>query len=322
MMTRILFALVWLPAVGTVTAAPATITFEESIAQPDSVLTQYCSNSATSVGVRFVDTGRIFTPTVATASPTHALFNDFGGEFDETKQIQIAFTTGQSSVGMKVGLDHHYAFDVTAVLYAYNTETPGTGFLTFQTAFLGSGPTPITQDITVTSAAGDIRSVVLEFKGPSSSQFAIEYLDNLSISTAGPPCVTDSSSPVVKITTPAKDNTAVFPQIELAFAIQDEGTGVADIEVDFLDATGLTLQSFSPCGGTGAPPCGIPANTLSYDFQTYLPPGTRRIRVTAWDYAGHSGEAVRLVDLKELGQNVNLYIAGLEITQATQNFVP
>jgi len=304
--------------------APEVITFEENIPSPNSVIDQYCNNPATSKGVRFVDVaGRVFTPSVQTASPSKALYNHLGGsEFDVYDKLKISFTTGQCVVGMRVGLDQASSFPVTATLYGYRSETPGTDLLAIASVGLGTGPTPITNLVFVSSAAGELHSVILEFHGVTSSQAAIEVIDDLMFSHVGPPCVIDTQSPTVQITQPATDGTRVYESTDLAFAAQDLESGVARLKVSYLNSAGGTLSSFDTCGSGQSPSCPLPGNSVSYDFQTWLPADTAKIRVTAWDYAGHTGSAERKVYLDPLGPNLNLYVMGMEVTQGIQPWVP
>lgn len=302
----------------------ATITFEETIPQPQVVRNQYCNNTSTNKGVEFLESARIFQPSVQTASSSHALTNQFPGqEFYQTKTVKIRFTTGQSQVSAKVGLEHAYSFPVTAVLYAYSGNTPGSGFINFATAYLGNGPTPITHTLSLSSAAGDIRSVQIEFSGPSTGNFAFEVIDDLSFSTVGPTCTgVDTTDPTVQITKPGSNGQTFYNRtIELAFNANDSGTGVAKIKVSFLDAASAELSSFYVCGNPGVPPCPT-SSSLSYDFYTYLAQHTATIRVKAWDFAGRSGQADRSLTLTWFGNSFNLWAAAMEITQGIQPWLP
>jgi hypothetical protein len=302
-----------------------TITFEETIPQPQVVRNQYCNNTATNKGVEFLEPVRIFAPTVQTASPTHAVINEFPSmEFDEVKTVKVRFTTSQSQVSMKVGLDRYYPFQVTATLYAYSSDTPGTGFINYATTYRGYGPTPITQTLSLSSAAGDIRSVEIDFTGPSSGNYAFEVVDDLTFSSVGPTCTgADTTDPTVQITKPISAGQTFYnPNIELAFKASDSGTGVAKVQVSFLDASSSELSSFYVCGGSGVPPCPVPSNNLSYDFYTYLPLNTATIRVKAWDFAGNSGQAERSLTLTWFGNSFNLWAMAMEITQGIQSWLP
>ncbi len=301
------------------------ITFEETIPVPETVRSQYCNDPATNKGVEFLNSGRIFEPSVQTASPIHALTNHFpGDEFGEFKKIEINFTTGQSLIGVKVGLNRSYNFPVTAELYAYSSETPGTGFINSDTVNLGYGPTDITNNLTVTSAMDNIRSAMIEFIGPSAGNAAYEVIDNLTFSTVGPPCVTDTAAPDVQITRPdTNGQTIPGSSFELAFTATDSESGVAKIQVQLLDASGSEIESFYVCGAGGAPVCiyDVVPYMVSYDFYTYQPKHTRTIRVNAWDFASHIGQIERTINSNLPGPNMNLWATGIEITQAIQPWV-
>jgi hypothetical protein len=312
-------------ATPTTTPAPITITFEETIPNPDNVRTQYCNNPTTNRGVEFLDGGRIYIPPVGVNSPSHAFTNRFPGEeFGTDKSVGIRFTTGQKNVAVKVGLDRYYAFPITAVLRAYSSPTPGSGFLTFNTRYLGNGPTAVNQDLAVYSAAGDIRSVVVEFSAATPSYWGYEVIDDLSFSTAGPPCINDTSAPTVQITQPATNGQILqSPYIRLAFQASDTGTGLARLQVLFLNAAGSELDAFNVCGAGNAPACiyNVFPYSASYDFMTTLPTDTRTIRVRAWDFAGLLGQADRSLYLVPIGY-FNLWARSMEITQATQKWLP
>ena len=298
-------------------AVAETITFEESIPVPDWVRLQYLDK-----GVEFLNGGRIFQPAVATASGTKALTNDYGQEFDETGKMEIGFTEGQSEVSVMVGLDRDYPYitsGVTAVLSAYGSDTPGSDFITSSTLNLGNAKTPITQELKVTSEDGAIRSVVVEFGGGDVVQFAVEVIDDLTFSTVCTDCTTeDKTAPTVQINKPATDGHRTHnPTIELAFEANDD-VGVASIQVLYLDGSDSELESFYPCGSAGVPPCPIQSQTVSYDFYSYMPKDTEKIRVKAWDFTGKTGEADRTIDLVDPGPDMNVWAIGMEITQGTQ----
>lgn len=308
-------------------ATAATITFEEPIPQPQDVQMQYASVPAYNVGVVFLGGAKIFTPTVATSSPTKALYNDLGTEFDETKGLGIRFTAPQTEyVSMKVGLDRAYSFDVSAYLTAYSGDEPGApGTQIVRSVVpLGKGPAPITTLITATAATAKIRSVRLEFLGPAQGQFAVEVIDDLTFDTAGPGTASDTTPPAVAITEPSSDGLQTYvPQIALAYTATDKETGIAAIQVAFLDKGGKEVGSFDSCGGSGGPPCAHDASPLSSSgsFLTFLADGTASIRVKAWDYAGHTGQAVRSVNYTPPPPTTNVWALGMEITQATQPWV-
>ena len=309
----------------TTTGTPAVITFEEAVPNPDNLRTQYCNNPATNKGVEFLSSGRIYAPGVAANSPTHAYTGRFPGqEFGTNDTVRIRFTTGQTQVGAKVGLDRSYIHPITAVMYAYSSATPGTGFITHDTRYLGYGPTAITQDLAVYSATGDIRSVVIEFEAATPNYWGYEALDDLRFSTIGPPCITDTTAPGVLISQPAADGlTFQSPSMRLAFVALDLGTGVAKLQVLFLNAGGIELGSFYVCGAATAPAClyDVFPYMASYDFQTLMPVNTQRIRVKAWDFAGQSGQADRTLNFVNIGY-FDLWAQAMEITQEIQPWLP
>jgi hypothetical protein len=301
------------------------ITFEEAIVQPDMVRSQYCNNPATNKGVEFLNHGgRIFAPTQTTSSPTHALTNKFpGDEFGEFKTVQIRFTTGQSAVSVQAGLERAYGFGVVAHMWAYSSDTPGTGLVDSDGVQLGVGPTEVLHALSVTSAGASIRSVEIRFSGPAAGNETHEVIDDLTYSTIGPPCVTDNAPPVVQISKPASTVTVLqSPLEELAFTVTDNESGVAKIQVTFLGSSAQKLDSFLVCGGTG-PLCiyDVMPSKASYDFYTNVPTATKTIRVQAWDFANHSAQVDRSINLIDIGY-FDLWAQAMEITQGIQPWLP
>ena len=300
---------------------PVVITFEEGIPNPDNLRTQYCNNPTTNRGVEFLDNGRIYVPGVSVNSPTHAFTNRFPGqEFGTDQTIRIRFTTSQKQVAVKVGLDQNYQYPITANLYAYSSDTPGSGLIAYDTRNLGNGPTSIIQNLSVFSLIGIIRSVVIEFNSATPYYYGYEVIDDLNFSTVGPPCISDTTAPTVQITQPATNGqTFQSPYLQLGFVANDTGTGVAKIQVAFLTASGGEVGSFYVCGAANAPQCiySVYPYTASYNFLTDIPVNTAKIRVKAWDFAGQSGQAERTINFANIGF-FNLWAQAMEITQAVQ----
>ena len=303
------------------------ITFEETIPSPNSVRTQYCDPSILSYGVEFlVPSPSIFEPAVATASPTHALTTeDPGDEFDEFNVLKISFSTGQTQVGMSLGLDRSYAFGVTANVSAYDDADPDVGeLISVRPIFLGQGPTPITHPVWITSAAGDIRSVKVGYTGPAPGNAAFEVIDNLTFSDVGPPCVEDLEEPIVTITKPTTSPTLCDPRLEIAFEVTDHETGISSVRLTFRGSGGVDLGSFDYCGGSDAPACdawGSPP-TLTADFATVVPDGVEYVEVEAWDFSGNRGVGTCNVSYMAPGEDMNLWAQAMEVTQAVQSWVP
>lgn len=309
-------------------AAPVLVNFEESISSPDNVQTQYCNAPGTNKGVEFLLPVRLVEPDESANSPTHAATNEFlGAEFEELDAIEIGFTAAQTTVSVKAGLDKTYSFSVTAHLRAYGTETPSGTPVAETSLELGVGPTPIQHDLTVTSASGNIRSVKVEFLGPVQGNAAIEWIDDISFDVIGPPCVTDNLAPVVLITKPAIDGSTVFSAgagpatMLLGFVATDgvTGTGIARAVVEFHDAAGALLDSFTICGG-GLPACEMAPLAVSRTFYTSAPSQATKVAVKAWDFTDKMGSSERTIHVTE--STVNLYAHGLEITQGSQSWLP
>ena len=239
--------------------------------------------------------------------------------------LAIRFTEPQALVSVNVGLNKSHGFDVTAHMRAYSSGTPGSGQLMSSAVTLGRGPTPITNALTVFSEAVNIRSIDIEFTGPGGSGSAIEWIDDLSYDTAGPPCIADTTAPSVQITKPIYPGPATFNPVNLAFTASDSETGVATVQVSYFASGGVQIGSFYHCGGPVGRSCpqpSSPSSPLTGDFLTYLPKGTTEIRVTAWDFVGLSGLHRRNVNLTEPPvPTTNIWAMGMEITQAIQPWV-
>ncbi len=300
--------------------ATETITFEEPLTQPQDVRDQYCMG-ALNRGVSFLPEGqggstvRVFTPPLGASTGPYALTNGFGTEFEELEKIAIRFTAPQSYVTMKVGLDRAYDGPIVAVLQIHTTETPTTPLLTVSTP-LGTGPTPITTSLYYISSSANIRSVVVEFvRTDAGWSGAVECIDWLTFSTAGLPCgMEDYTPPTVQITKPPWGLVTHDLNLELDYSADDVGSGVARVDIQYLNALGQLIESFSPCGAPGVPPCG--AAPVAGHFYTWMPEATRTVRVRATDFVGLTGQADRQVNYVPLS-NVNLWLHGMEVMQST-----
>lgn len=304
-------------------AAP-TITFEETIPLPNTVVTQYCNSESRNMGVEFLNPVRIIEPSIGTSSGSHAATNFSPGvEFGEFGGLKIRFTTFQKEVSLKVGLDRAYHESITAFLTAYSGEDAKTGFVEQTWIDLGNGPTPITHEMSIYDGAGHIRSIELKFKGPGYYE-AYEWLDDLSFSTIGGMCIIDSSPPHVTILNPASDNANVHSQsIQLEYEATDDVSGIARIQVQFLDQNHQDLGAFYSCGGLYNLSCyyAIDPIKLHDSYWTHLPANTSVIRVTAWDFTDRQGSADRLINLGLPSAQTNIWLMGIEITQGIQPWV-
>jgi REJ domain len=301
------------------------ITFEEPIPAPGNLQNQYCSDPATNKGVLFQPNAGILQTTVTPASGTHALFKFPEGEIDAfAGPATISFTTGQSFVGVMVGLDQHHDSPMTAILRAYDDPDPGEGTkLTPDpdpSVSLGNGPTPITTPLSFSMPGGvqAIRRVEIEFLSNFGEQ---EIIDDLTFSNVGPLCVTDNDSPMVQILEPLFGQSLHDPQVLLHYAAQDAGSGVASIRVSMLGAGNSVLSSYLSCGNGECP--GFPtSNNVDTQYYTFVPQGTIGIRVEATDFAGHTGQAEVFFSLSLPDPTFNLWALGMEVTQGIQTVVP
>ena len=304
-----------------------TITFEENIPLPSAVNSQYCNGAVPNMGVQFLSLPRIGVPlsylalggpVIALPSPVHALYSTITPAWD--KQIVAVFTAPQSYVTVMVGLDRAYSAAVTAKMEAYSSATPSPSTLVDTDAvWLGKGPADITQPLAVSAGSPTIRSVVIDF---TASVAVAEMIDNLSFTHIGPPCANDTSAPTAQITQPDSEGKVLQTVYNtLGFTAQDQETGVAKVYVAFLDGSGKEVEGFSAC--TGYMPCAAPdGKTQQGSFVTAFPTTAAKIRVTAWDFANHTGQAERNISFLLPKPNFNLWVRGVEITQGTQLWVP
>lgn len=308
-----------------------TITFEEPIFSPHMLTVQYCNK-----GVEFLEQARIFEPAVGTSSGTHAVTNDFGGEFGEIRVIKIRFTTPQSEVSVNAGLDRDYTAGVYAFLLAFDSEDPGTTFLDpgflglFAGAVLGVEPTPINQLLSVTSDQKNIRSISVIFTSTVSNVGDIprfELIDDLTFSDVGPPCAGagDTAPPNVTIIDPENQEVITNPLTELRVEVNDyeSGSGVAAIQVSFYDTysePSVEIDSFSACGGQNSPACNYDdyPSRVKLTQKVHIPFGTTQIHVTGWDFAGNDQTVYQPISFIPPGKDMNLWAKAMEITQAVQ----
>jgi hypothetical protein len=318
-------ALIAVPS-GPARADAALIDFEGTVFQPNAITSQFCNDPTSNVGVEFLQTVRLVEPLVGTYTPTHAATNDFGVEFSELDVMEIGFTAPQSFVSIRVGLDRSYLFPVTAHLRAFTTATPGGTPVFTDSIALGQEATSIVHQLYVSSDGGAtaIRSIEIEFTGPSPGNGAFEVVDNLLFPTSGPLCVTDTTPPTVQITEPALGTPGYAPpgggpaQMGLAFVAEDLESGIASVEVEFLDGGGNLLGEFDVCGGPSVPAC-EPGTQIARDLWTWAPAGTEMIYVYAFNPSGQMGYHFAFVTVAP--STVNVWAMGLEITQATQPWV-
>jgi hypothetical protein len=305
--------------------AAGSISFEEAPPSPDVVRSQYCNGSVSNRGVEFLVAGRIYVPSVATSSPSHAFTNRYpGDEFGETRTVEIRFTAAQSAVSMTVGLDDDHATSVTATLRAWSDPTPGQGtLLATSQVGLGASKTAITKLLGITRPGADVRSVELEFLTATASP-VFEVMDDLAFSDVGGLCISDTTAPVVTITAPASDGQSFHSQdLLLGFVAEDTQSGVASVRMETFGSGGAPLGGFDVCGRGAAPPCiyEVEPTRIGTQFTTQVGEQTARIRVTADDFSGRSGSAERTLAIVLPGPNANLWAQGIEVTQAIQEWV-
>jgi hypothetical protein len=307
-------------------AGAETINFEEPIFHLDMLKTQYCDQ-----GVEFLEPARIFEPSVETSSETHALTNDFGGEFGELRVIKIRFTTPQSEVSVNVGLDRQYTTGVYAFLLAFDTENPGTTFLdpgfvgSFAYGVIGVEPTPINRLLSITSDQKNISSISIIFTSQifdTGDTPRFELIDDLTFSDVGPSCASNSSSMGFIIDQPETLEKITNPLTDLEFSVLHDD-GIAKIEVSFFNPADLDLGSIYVCGESFSHTCmnyehSSLGNVVQFSQKVHIPDETDLIRISAWDFAGNMGSAIQLIELIPPGKNMNLWAKAMEITQAVQ----
>ena len=307
------------------TFAQVTVSFGESVPAPNNISKQYCADLLTNRGVEFHSSPSIVPAedssgnVLDTSSPPQLLIQSASQEFSSREVLIVSFTTGQSRVGLMLGLDRDWGFPVRATLTAFDDPEPGEGnsLTAISRSFpaLSSGPIAVTTPIEVQTDTGtaDIRRIELSYVGPTPGQTAIEIVDDLTFSSIGPPCAIDLEPPVVIIDQPATGQVLTSPEMLLNYSVSDD-VGIALVEIAALDASGNEISKFEAT----AP------NTPSFQsaFYTHAMDSAAGLRVTATDFVGNTGSDSVVFDLALPGPNLNLWVQAMEITQAIQSDVP
>ena len=254
-------------------ASDYTITFEEDVTPPPVLTSQYCIAGANNVGVRFLTGIRIEDdPVGSPSSGSHVATNNTGAEFDEVGGVVISFTTGQSHVGMKLGLKESYSALFWARLRAYASSADSLTDIdpdeepiaetSLLSVYLGSEPTDIDIPIEVQRPTSDIRRVTLEFFNPLAEGeggilvAAWETFDDLSFSDLGPACLTDSFDPAVHVWVPASGEGCDFGSF-------DAGDPGATCDADLDELLGLNTSAIPICIWSNDSGSGIAAVEMS-----------------------------------------------------------
>lgn len=323
-----------LPAGILLAQSAVTVTFEETLDTPSNVVTEYCNQQPLNVGVQFNNT-IVFEPGVATASASHAMMTRPGNDDVDpfAGPMVIRFTTGQSQVGVRVGLHSSYSYPVNAVLRAFDDPEPGQGTKLTPTpdpnVSLGNGPSDITTPLSFSTPGNEstIRRVEIEFVGPGPFLNALEVIDDLTFSVIGPRCALDLHPPTVEILLPLEDTVFNTKEVLLHLRAHDADSGVASLRLAIFNAGGLQLSSSLICGGptTSSCPGSPPASPhdVEMQFYSFMPPNATGIKIEAKDFSGNSAEsAIRHFSFQLPSPTYNLWALGIELTQGIQDKVP
>ncbi|MEP3331159.1 hypothetical protein [Sedimentitalea sp.] len=305
--------------------AQVTVSFGESVPAPNNISKQYCADPLSNRGVEFHSRPSIVTAedssgnVLDTSSPPQFLIQSASQEFSSREVLIASFTTGQSRVGLMLGLDRDWGFPVRATLTAFDDPEPGEGnpLAAISRSFpaQSSGPIEVTTPIEVQTNTGtaDIWRIELKFSGPTPNLHAIEIVDDLTFSSIGPLCAIDLEPPVVVIDQPTNGQVLTSPEMLLSYSVSDD-VGTALVEIAALDASGNEISKYEAKA----------SNTPSFQkaFFTHAMDGAAGLRVTATDFIGNTGFDTVMFDLRLPGPDLNLWVQAMEITQAIQSDVP
>lgn len=253
-------------------------------------------------GITFVgdDALVVFSPAVATRSPSRALMNDFGGrEFGSINiPIRIRFTALADFVGVFVGLNERIWADepFTATLTAYGFDESGhRQVVGSDVETLQPRATPINVCLSV-EAVGRIYEVTIDYSGVGGVAEA-EVIDDLVVrfSEEPPPLPEDDLVPVVTILEPEDGVLITDPYPRL------QGEVVEDREVTRLEVW-LNGELYQEIGAT---PAGYtPGGDRRYLFglnplpvSLLQPCSANEVQVRAYDGAGNEGSDAVTVQL-------------------------
>lgn len=327
---RIPLQLGFLLTVPTLLYSQATITFEEFT--PQIITNQYCNNVPTNKGVNFLSGVRIDVAAVNTSSGAQALLELDNGDDTNPQEgpIIISFTTGQSFVGFRVGLNYDREAPVNVVLRAYDHPELGQGNKLTPTPDpsinLGTGPTNITQTLSFGAANGPANIRRIEVEGFVANNYSAvqEAIDDLHFSSAGPLCLlNDNQPPTAGILKPEPNQILNTPQSLLYFQASDAESGIKSVQLIFLDAANNELQSYFYCDSENSLCPGYPnSNEVEAQYYSIIPRDTRSIYLAVTDWAGNVGWDQVFFNLVLPEPGYNIWALGMEVTQVLQNQVP
>jgi hypothetical protein len=264
---------------------------------------------------------------VAEIDFSNRVISDLVGQSAEIFGIPSGYLNGdlQFAANQFNGVADSGEYDVVATEFARNEELLDVASVDFAAAGR--------KTLRSTSPDKRILSAVVTTEDGSGNHAPGSFMDNVLFSHIGPPLFSipnDSTPPVVTIRSPGA--VISYPREamrdELAYTIRDSLTGILEIEAVFFDDQNAELSSVVLCGGAGLPAC-TPFDEPPFVLEVVdtgsrgqFPEGAASVEVRATDFAGNVGTDRQSFTRILPGPNLNLYAQAMEITQATQPWLP
>ncbi|MBP1689411.1 MAG: putative secreted protein, partial [Deltaproteobacteria bacterium] len=277
----------------------------------------------TDTGVSFPGGGWVVRPRKGTNSPDLALINaTSGGELEfNSFPLRMNFSNAKvRSVKMRVGLNQVVS-GVRPVLTVFDESGDRTASTTGPT--LPDGPAPVDQVVELHDPGFFIARAELRYDGDTpTARNAVEVIDDLEIGLDGRPLCpsgTDTQRPVVTITAPKYFDLFSSSNLpDLRGTIIENSGKLLNVSAEIASSSGGYSLDLSPY---------IAANPEFPGYFTFsvknvgLYDGENIITVRANDAAcpPNTGDTSIRVDFVPPDPDLNFYVLGVEVTQATQD---
>lgn len=271
----------------------------------------------------FPSGGWVVRPSKGTNSPELALINaTSGGQLEfNSFPLRIDFSNVKvRSVKMRVGLNQ-FVGGVRPVLTVFDESGDRTASTTGPT--LPDGPAPVDQVIALSNPGFFIARAELRYDGDTpAARNAVEVIDDLEIGLDGRPLCppgSDTQWPVVTITAPESFDVFSSGNLsDLSGTIVENSGKLLNVSAEITGSSGGYSFDLSPY---------ISANPEFPGYFTFsvknvgLYDGENIITVRATDAAcpPNTGDSSIRVDFLSPDPDLNFYVLGVEVTQATQD---
>ena len=285
--------------------AQVVLTFDDLAAGP--ISTQYQSQGATFNYPLVRDYSE--TPGF-THSGTKAIELCFAAEFC-TSTLNVNFTAGQRHVKVFVGFTSQLSQASPVLLRALDVNGALVGQ---QTAVLGpsTGAIPVQVSLEVTSAAPNIRQIIVGFAGNDAFNNGLVF-DDIEFDAAGPPPPCPApSDPTVTLSQPQLNPTVQINE----FMLQGAVTTAAPLDQATLTVSGPGGTKVTNVLGTIVQPASGPFGAIRVDESLF--PGANTVTLAVHNCHG-AGQASATVTYAPVANGTVIKLLGMEITQATQD---